>query len=119
VRVFLNILLILSFLSPSLHFIGHSHIYNPFSGKLEHLRVSENTEREVFSYESFYKNGNTDKFDICRVKFFNNFFVFYYNSPADNTDFYINYAYRFNLLHTDTKNNIILKAPKNSPPLYS
>lgn len=118
----ITLLIVLSFIAPSLHFIEHTHNYNPFTKRLEH---SNNTA--TVSNLSCSKNQKLDKSDYkktfdtpCEVKIINNFFKDNYYTPLVINKLVNQYIYSFNVLIKRIKSNkILFVAPKNSPPYFT
>jgi uncharacterized protein YxeA len=119
-KQFIIILIVLSFIAPALHFIQHSHNYNPFTKRLEHsnnittisnLSYSKNQELDKSDYKKTFDNS-------CQIKIINNYFKDNYCPPFIKSKYNNQYIYLSNILIKDiTNNKTLFFAPKNSPPI--
>ena len=117
------ILIILSFIFPSLHFINHEHNYNPFTKKVEHIhQENELSHAKVksSSFSHFDKEEEKNEIDICKIILNNKVYKKSEYSPIVKTLIVNKYIY---LSYYSTKNKksskILFIAPKNSPPYFS
>ena len=117
----LILLIVLSFIAPSLHFVLHKHSYNPFTKHLEHQN-SENI-LDKSNYSNNYQIQKVSKFniedDICNISLNNNFYqiknIIYVHILT-----YQNYFIQNQKLFSEILYSKLFKiAPKNSPPIYS
>jgi uncharacterized protein YxeA len=114
------ILIILSFIAPALHFIEHTHNYNPFTQQLEHNNNSFAVCNSFCSqYQKLDKSDYKKTFDDeCQITIINKIFKNSDYSPIIKTKNKNHYTYISYFLPKNKKNNnILFIAPKNSPPI--
>jgi len=119
----ITILIILSFIYPSFHFIGHEHNYNPFTKKLEHIHHEDSsscTETKTSQFAEVEKEEERKEVDLCQTILNNKIDKGSEYSPVVKTLKVNKYIYiTYYSPKKQKSNNLLFIAPKNSPPYFA
>lgn len=118
---YVTILIILSFITPSLHFLKH-HSYNPFTHSLEHnqhyLLTSNVLDIISTVAQSAHHHDETDSCDVTPINQNSQLFCYkpHLITTVNNHSIYLTLLFKKDL--NPKRNDILHFAPKHSPPSW-
>ena len=115
------LIIAISFLAPTFHFIEHNHIYNPFSNKLEHYENTVSIKKHKKNYsdnDEISIDLNSFNKEICKINLFNTYIKNFLQQNTFNQNSISNYHYKHKIIIYTIIQKPIITAPKNSPPFF-